>query len=510
MTDAGKVFLRAEKMSKSFGSNKVLFDMSMDVEPGKFYGLIGENGAGKSTFINLLTGMIDRDDGEVFVDSKKYDVLTPALAKKLGIYTVHQELSINLQLTVTENIFLGNELHKGVFLDMKTMKSETKELLSSVGLQSISPDCDASSLTMAELQMIEFCKAAYQHPKLLILDEATSALDDGQVRIMFDMLREMKKSGMAMIFISHRMHELFEICDILTVLKDGHQVATGEREDFDQENLVKLMTGRTIVDLFPPKRSLEDIENKEVMIKAEKLAFCKSVDIDFEVRKGEIVGIGGLQGQGQQEILECLFGLKRVKGGKLYIKGKPVKFDSPKDAMKADIAYLPAERKTQGLFTEHSMGFNTSLVNLDKISRRLGTIKSKLEADMNGRAKDSLSIKLSSFNQLVGQLSGGNQQKVVLAKWLEREPTILLLNEPTRGIDVGTKKEIYELLYALAQGGTSIVMLSSDAMELIGMCDLVFTVYENKINGILRSDVLNEESLVAASVFRKEGLANEK
>lgn len=504
MKSDGEFILQAVNLSKSFSGNLVLSNVNLSLKPGEYHALIGENGAGKSTFINLITGIYLPDGGEIIIDGQSYSHINPVLAKKLGIYTVHQELSLNPQLTVSENIFLGSELTRGPFRDQKKMRKITQELLESVGLGHISPDIDAGMLSMAEQQMIEFCKAIYQKPRILILDEATSALDNEQVSVMFRKLRELRETGMAMIFISHRLHELYEICDEMTVLKDGCHVATETLNVLDEDHLVTLMTGRTIANLFPPKRPESEIQSSEKLLEAKHVSYGKSKDICMDVRCGEILGIGGLQGQGQQELLECLFGMKKIRSGELLMNGSKLKLRSASDAMRAGIAYLPAERKTQGLFIGHNIRFNLSFANLRALCNRIGTIKPKAEAKQNNKAVDELSIKTTSLNQLVSELSGGNQQKVVLAKWLARDPKLLLLNEPTRGIDVGTKKEIYELLYKLAQFGTAIVMISSDTIELLSMCDRVITIYENQINGELLASQMSEEALVKASVIQRE------
>lgn len=499
-------FLAARKVSKSFAGNRVLSGVSLELRPGQYHALVGENGAGKSTLINLLTGIYQHDEGAISVEGKEYPHLTPLLAKKLGILTVHQELSINPVLTVAQNIFLGCEKLKGVLLDTKQMKRETVSLLADIGLTHIRPDQEASELSMAERQMLEFGKAIYQRPKLLVLDEATSALDDAQVKIVFDKLREAKARGMMLIFISHRQHEVAEICDTMTVMKDGQQVAECGVNDYDEDGLVALMTGRPIAKQFPQKPDARQILAAPKILEAEHLRFSKTMDASFCLHKGEILGIGGLQGQGQQSFLEVLFGIKRVNGGTLRLDGKPVAFSSPRAAMNHGIAYLPAERKVDGLFVTHPIRFNMSFASLELVSGKLGIIRRKRETELCENARRRFSIKFRSFQQLVSELSGGNQQKIVLSKWLSRNPRVLLLNEPTRGIDVVTKHEIYETLHDLAGEGVSIVMISSDTIELLSMCTRVLTIYENEINAELIGDEITEESLIKASVFRKESV----
>lgn len=507
MKDTNQAFLVAEKLSKSFAGNRVLSETSLTLYPGQYHALVGENGAGKSTFINLLTGIYQPDEGTISIDGKTYDHLSPMQAKQLGIYTVHQELSINPVLTVAQNIFLGNEMLNGILLDNKAMKRQTEILLKDIGLPHIRPDQDAGELTMAERQMLEFAKAIYQQPKLLVLDEATSALDDAQVNVVFDKLREAKKRGMMLIFISHRHHEVDEICDTMTVMKDGCQVVEccGVR-DYDEDGLVALMTGRSVGSQFPPKPDWKTVLEAPKVLEAEQISFSKTKDATFCLHQGEILGIGGLQGQGQQSFLEVLFGVKRVNKGVLKLNGKPIRFAGPKDAMRHGIAYLPAERKVDGLFVTHPIRFNMSFAGLELVCNRLGLIRKKAEEDLCEDARNRFFIKYRSLQQAVGELSGGNQQKVVLSKWLARNPQILLLNEPTRGIDVVTKHEIYETLRKLADQGVSIVMISSDTIELLNMCTRVLTIYENEINAELIGDEITENSLVKASVFRKESV----
>lgn len=497
-------FLQVKQVSKSFFGNKVLSNVSAELRPGEFLALIGENGAGKSTLINLITGIYSYDEGEIWINGKLCKTITPAEAQRLGIYTVRQELSINPVLTVAQNVFLGHEILNHGLVNKKEMERITRELLDAVHLKHIDPRQDAGTLTMAEKQMLEFCKAVYQNPKLLVLDEATSALDDDQVEIIFNKLRELQKQGLMVIFISHRLHELYKICNIMTVLKDGQQIVTEPIQSLDEDRLISLMTGRTIQDLFPAKRESKKVQSAPEIIKIEDGTFGKCKHIHLAVKKGEILGIGGLQGQGQQTFMECLFGIRKLEQGAMFLDGERIVLRGPSDAMARGIAYLPAERKTEGLFVSHPIAFNLTFACISRLCDFLGTIRRKAEKEEIDRAFTSFSIKAHSPNQIISELSGGNQQKVVLAKWLARNPKLLLLNEPTRGIDVGTKKEIYELMAGLAGKGVSIVMISSDTMELIGMCDRVITVYENEINYELLGNDLTEEALVKASVFRRD------
>ncbi|QTQ12181.1 sugar ABC transporter ATP-binding protein [Treponema parvum] len=497
-------FLVIDKVSKSFSGNVVLQPFSLEIKPGEFHALIGENGAGKSTLINLVSGVYEPDGGNLIIAGQSYKKLSPREAQLLDIQAVRQELSLHHHLTVTENIFLGDELLYGGFLrDKKKMREAARVLLADMDLGFIDPDAYVSGLSLPEQQLLEFAKALRKKPRLLILDEVTSALNNEQVELMFGKLRALKSTGLAVIFISHRLNELYQICDIMTVLKDGQQIVTEKIAAFDENRLVSLMTGREASDLYPAKRP-ERLKGAEEVIRLEHVSTRHLRDVSFSVRKGEILGIGGLAGQGQQHVLECLFGIERVSEGRITIKGQPVLLSGPQSAMRLGIAYLPAERKTEGLFLWHSIGFNMSFARLDEISNSLGLIRRAKEMEENGKIQKDMQVRMRGMDQLVEELSGGNQQKVVVGKWLLRSPEFLLLNDPTRGIDVGTKKQIYELLHDLSRNGVTILILSSDTLELVGLSDRVVVFYENKLNSEIDGQDLSEESLVAASVFSRE------
>lgn len=496
--------IHINEVNKSFVGNVVLQPFSLKIYPGEFHALIGENGAGKSTLINLLTGVYEPDSGTMVMQGKNFQKMNPMQAKRLDIQAVHQELSLNNHLTVTENIFLGDEILKmGMFLDKKKMRKKAQIMLDDMGLSFINPDEYVTSLSLPERQLLEFAKVVSKNPKLLILDEATSSLNNEQVELLFTRLRKLKKTGIAVIFISHRLNELFNLCDIMTVLKDGHKIVTEPIVDFDQDRLVSLMTGRKFSDLFPIKNA-DRLKNAPEVLRLENVVTRHLKDISFSVQKGEFLGIGGLAGQGQQYLLECLFGVEKIRSGKIYLNGQPVKLDGPFGAMKKAIAYLPAERKTEGLFLTQSIGFNMSFSRLNELSNFIGTVNRGKEKESNFKMQEEIQIRMLSMNQDVGELSGGNQQKVVIGKWLLRNPEIILLNDPTRGIDIGTKKQIYELLKTLVDKGVTVVMLSSDTLELIGACDRVIVFYENQVNSEIDADDMTEKTLVYASVFAKK------
>lgn len=500
-------FLRVEHLSKTFNGNTVLSDISLSIAQGEFHALVGENGAGKSTFINLVSGIIKPDEGGIIeIDGRPSRHLTPKIAQDSGISVIHQELSLCRELTISQNVFLGRELITGLKQqNTKEMDIRTSVLLKMVHLDYLRPSMPVGKLSLAEQQLVEFAKAINQNPRMLILDEVTSALAPEQVKVVFAILKDLlRKKGLSVIFISHRMPEIFELCSKVTVLKDGIHVITKDLQEINNSELVNYMTGRQILDIFPPKKDLSEIMRAEVVYAGEKISANGIRNIDFQLHKGEILGIGGLQGQGQDALVEVLYGVRRLKSGTLYLKGKRLKLTHPKDAVKHHIAYIPAERKTEGVFLPMSIRGNIGFLNFDKLTNKLGFVLAKKENDIAWDNIQKFNIKTWGAGQSVISLSGGNQQKVVLAKWLARNPEIIILNDPTRGIDVGTKKEIYDILRALAADGIAIILNSSDTMELIGLCDRIIVLYENKINAILEGADITENKLVYASCVEEE------
>lgn len=505
MKEQGNRFhMHIKGIKKAFHSHIALHPFFLEIQAGTFYGLLGENGAGKSTAINLLTGVYMSDEGVIEVDGESYPFITPAVAKRHQISAMHQELSLCNSLSIRENIFLGNEvLNRFGLIDKPIMRQKTTELLKAVGLPDYDPETAVSRLSLAEKQLVEFAKVLSQKPRFLILDEATAALNHAQVARMFEILREMKKDGLSVLFISHRLAEVYQICDVMTVLKDGQQMATKAIDVFDQNELVSLMTGREVGEFFPPKRDIQKVLSKKVVLEVENLSSDKLSNVNLTLHQGEILGIGGLAGQGQSEVLESLFGLRNCQVNTVRFNGRKLELRSPSHLMKAGFAYIPAERKSEGLLLPHSVRFNLTLANLDPLSGPLGTMKRKKEAAQVREYIDRFSIKTTGMNQLVSALSGGNQQKVIIAKWISYSPQLLLLNEPTRGIDVGTKREIYDLIAALSEEGISTILVSSDTLELINFCDRVIVLYEHTVNAELMGDQLTEENLVHASIMQR-------
>ena len=498
--------LEVSGLTKSFAGNTVLRDVSFSIHPGEFHALVGENGAGKSTLVNLISGVHQPDSGTIAVNSKTVEHMVPQKAVELGISVVHQELSLFPHLSIAQNIFLQRELRgKGGILRQKEMNRITAGLLEEVGLSHLSPEEEIGHVLLAEQQLIEFIKTMFQQPSLLILDEATSALDPKQVATMFGLLQKRRETDkLSIIFITHRLGEVFDLCGDMTVLKDGAHVVTRELAGATVDDIVRYMTGRKIENLFPPKADNEAIYQKEKALELFDVSTNNLRGISFALYKSEILGIGGLQGQGQQELMEAMFGVMPLTNGYMEMGGKRVHLRHSTASMEQGMAYLPSDRATESLFLGFSVKSNIGFANLDTISNRFGTVNSKAEEKIAEEGIQRFSIKLADMNQEVVSLSGGNQQKVVLAKWLTRNPQVLLLNDPTRGIDVGTKKEIYDILRGLSAEGVSIIMVSSDTIELLGLCDRVVVLYEHQLNGELRGGMLTEENLVYVSVVKQE------
>ncbi|MCW6004240.1 sugar ABC transporter ATP-binding protein [Micromonospora sp. CPCC 205371] len=501
--------LSVENVSKSFAGVRVLRDVSFDVRPGEVLGLVGENGAGKSTVLSLITGLLAPDAGTVRFDGARVHsgirAWSPHRARAAGIASVHQELSLNPHQSVAENVFLGAWPTRGGLVRHRDLVARARPLLSRVGLD-VDPLTRAGRLPLGAQQLVELAKALTGDPRLLILDEATSALDDDQVRAVFRVVDELRAAGKSVVIVTHRMGELFAVSDRMTVLKDGEVVATRERAATDHDDLVKLMVGRELSDMFPPKSKDTAAVPAEPVLTVRGLAVpgsCAGIDLDLV--PGRVIGLGGLQGQGQREVLRALFGLRR-HSGQIDMDGRPCRLATPREAIRRGIGYVPEDRKTEGLHIAHSVRANLSLPSLRALApaRSLTTVSRRQEARLVAGLVDSMRIKASSPAQEVRRLSGGNQQKVALAKWLPTKPRVLLLAEPTRGIDVGTKRQIYHHLRELADSGMAVLVTSGDTMELVGLCDEVAVMYEGSIVDRLVGAELTEERLVHASVVGQE------
>ncbi len=502
------MLLNVQGVSRAFAGVPAVRDVSFDVRAGEVLALVGENGAGKSTVLSLITGLLAPDTGQIVYDgtpvragrSTGRSSWSPHRARAAGICSVHQELSLNPYQSVAENVFLGAWPSRHGLVRERDLVKHARPLLQRVGLD-IDPRVRAGRLPLGQQQLVELAKALTGDPRLLILDEATSALDDEQVRAVFRVVDDLRARGGAVVIVSHRMGELLAVSDRLTVLKDGEVVATRQRAETDHDDLVRLMVGRELSDMFPARAGPVDPQAKPLLsVRGLSVAgACDAVDLDLV--PGRIVGLGGLQGQGQREVLRALFGLRRHTG-RLEVGGRPCRLRSPREAIRLGIGYVPEDRKTEGVHVVRSVRDNLALTSLRELApaRALATVLSRREARLVRDLTDRMQIKAASPEQQTRRLSGGNQQKVALAKWLATRPRVLLLAEPTRGIDVGTKREIYHLLRELADGGIAVLVTSGDTMELVGLCDEVAVMYEGRVVQRLGGAELTEENLVRASV----------
>src|SRR5215213_371041 len=497
-----RLILATAGLTKAFAGNVVLRDVDFKVRSGEIHGLVGENGAGKSTLINLVTGVLQPDTGTIALDGAVVGHLTPRAAEERGIATVHQELSLCPHLTVAENVYLGRLPTSYGRIDYTKIASGTAAAFADLGVV-IDPQAVAGELSLADQQLVEIAKALVARPRLLIMDEATSALDSGQVELLFAALRRLRDDGTAIIFVSHRLEEIFAIADRITVLKNGEYVATVPAAGTTTNDLVQLMVGRQMEDVFPPKPPTTEVRTAPVVLSVLNLSSGKRFhDVSFDLHRGEILGLGGLQGQGQRELLAALFGVHPVQG-EILLGDQPISVRSPRSAMQRRIAHVPEDRKTDGLIVQLPASENLSLPSLDRLDRH-GLLDRDRERRLVEGLIDKLRIRLRSPRQTLIRLSGGNQQKVAIAKWLPLAPEIYLLAEPTRGIDVGTKQEIYRLMRELTATGASILLISSDTIELLGLCDRVLVMYERQPVAMLVGDEVTEENVVHASVAGRQ------
>ncbi|ARF14967.1 sugar ABC transporter ATP-binding protein [Sporosarcina ureae] len=480
-------------ISKSFNGNKVLDNVEFNVVKGEIHALMGENGAGKSTMMKILTGIYTRDSGEISVKGKKVEFKNAKEAEAAGIAVIHQELNILPDLTVAENFFLGNEktFGKSGILKTKEMNRQAEEILSKLGLH-VDARTITRDLSVGKQQIIEIAKAVSSNAELIIMDEPTAALTDREIKTLFKTVRALQAEGVSFVYISHRMEEIFAMCDRITILRDGQYVGVRNIKDTTFEEIVQMMVGRELGERFPARAC----EIGDVKLKVESLSRNDYFeDVSFEVRKGEIVGIAGLMGAGRTEVIQSIFGFKKPTAGKIFIDGEQVIISNPLQAKKLGIGYVTEDRKTEGLILDFSVRENMCLTNFNRISNS-GVIQRTKESQLYDMMSKRLGVRTSGPEQIVKSLSGGNQQKVVIAKWLGIEPDILFLDEPTRGVDVGAKKEIYSIINELAERGVAIVMISSELPEVIGMADRVLVMHEGQLMADIPKEEMTQERIM--------------
>jgi ribose transport system ATP-binding protein len=493
-------FFQMSGVSKRYGGVRALESAELFVRPGRVHAILGENGAGKSTLIKIMTGVVAPDEGRMLIDGAEASFRSPADAARHGISCVFQELSLIPDLSVADNILIANPPKRFGLIDSAAQRRIAEEALARAGAEDIHPRTMVRDLPLSRRQMVEIAKALVGRPRILILDEATSALTASDVTRVFEVLKRLKAEGLAILYISHRMHEIAELADECTVFRNGHKVASYEAGTKTDNEVIEMMIGREYHNVFPPKPVRGG--QPEPVLECRNLGWTERLkNISFSVGKGEVIGLGGLDGQGQRELLLALFGVLRGTTGSILVDGKPVALSSPSAARASGVgmALIPEDRKTEGLMLPMTVRENLSFASLDHLSSG-GIIDRALEESRIDEMVKLLAIKTAGIDISVGSLSGGNQQKVVIAKWLMRHPRIILLNDPTRGIDVGTKQEIYQLLRRLADAGAAIVFYSTDYDELIGCCDRVLVLYDGHVVKELEGEGLNEHALIASAL----------
>ena len=496
-----KTIIKCEGITKSFPGVKALDGVSFDIREGEVHALCGENGAGKSTLIKMLTGVHERDGGHYWIDDREVFFKSTEEGIAAGVSCVYQELSIAQQLDVAKNLFIGNLPMKGGLVDHKTLYKKASEILAELDMN-ISPKTIAGDLSVGQQQMIEIGRALTRNARVIIMDEPTSSLSEAETETLFGVIRKLTSKNIAVVYISHKLDEVMELSDRITVIRDGQNIISKDKADFTQDELIANMIGRPLKNLYLK----EPAEITDTMLEVKNLT-RKGVfeDISFTVRKGEVVGFFGLVGAGRSEIMRAIFGVDKYNSGEVWLDGKRLKGGNPAAAIKAGIGFCTEDRKKEGLALKLSILLNMTLVRLPLLSK-LGVInraKQKAAADEYMKA---ISVKAPSVNQLVGNLSGGNQQKVVVAKWLMVNPKVLIVDEPTRGIDVGSKSEIYGLLSDLAKQGMAIIVVSSEIEEILGVCDSVVTIFEGKKTAQMNIDSnLSREAVLAAALGTANG-----
>ncbi|MEW6179853.1 MAG: sugar ABC transporter ATP-binding protein [Chloroflexota bacterium] len=469
--------LKLEHIHKSFPGVQAVNDVSMEVYGGQILALVGENGAGKSTLMNIINGVVSLDSGRIYLDGQPVQITSPRRALELGITMIHQELALIPELTVGQNIFLGREPRRwGGWMDWGQVYRLAQQELDRLGIN-ISARAKITDLSIAERQLVEIAKALSYQARLIALDEPTSSLTSRETETLFRLVRTLREEGVALIYISHRLEEVFELADRIAVMRDGHLVAEGDASEFTPNRLVHLMVGRELTEFFPKSTT----KRGEPILKAVNLHSGREVrGVSFELHRGEIVGMAGLVGSGRSNVARLLFGADPLKQGEIWFEGKRVELRSPRDAIRLGIGLVPEDRKAQGLFLKQSVRYNAAAVLLQFLSR-LSFIKFRAINSAVSHLLERLRVRTPSLNQQIRNLSGGNQQKVVISRWLTLNPKVLILDEPTRGVDVGAKAEIHALMNELAAQGMGILMISSELPEVLGVSDRILVMREGQI-----------------------------
>lgn len=489
--NAADYILEFKGISKAFVGVQALKDITFSIRKGDVHALLGENGAGKSTLMKILSGAYTKDEGEVWIDGWQVNISNPKEAEKLGVAIIYQELNLFPDITVAENIFLCRQPKSKGKIDWHRMNQDAKKLLDEIDVD-LDPKHNVGSLSIAQQQMVEIAKAISLNSKILVMDEPTSTLTDGETRKLFRVIENLKSKGITIIYISHRMEEIFSICDSYSVLRDGTFIHSGEIKDVNVDKIIEYMVGRSLSLIYPEKKNVVG----QTVLEVQDISDGKKIhDVSFELKKGEILGFAGLVGAGRTETMRLIFGADKKKSGTITINSKKAAISTPQHAIKYGIGFVPEDRKKEGLIIELSVMDNVVMAKM-KTAFQNCLFSAKKAKDISQKYMKSLAIKTPSARQFAKFLSGGNQQKVVLAKWLNCDPQIIIMDEPTRGIDVNAKMEIYNIIISLAEQGKSIIVVSSEMPELIGICDRILVMHEGAITGSLQRNRFDQNEIM--------------
>ena len=492
--------LKLEHISKTYPGVKALNDLNISFEQGEIHAILGENGAGKSTMIKIITGAITPDGGgKIIFDGEAFESMTPALSAEKGVAVIYQDVNLVTPMTVAENIYMGRNF--GKIYSKRRLNQMAQKLFDEYGLD-LDPALPVERLSPAGQQMVEIARAISNNCRIMIMDEPTAPLAASEVETLFHIIAKLKSQGVTVIYISHRMEEVFQITERISVLRDGNYVTTINTKDTNRAELVKLMVGRELNESFPERKN----QQGGVILEAQDLTGNSVEHISFQLHRGEILGFAGLVGSGRSETMELIVGAKKLTSGKILLNGKEIRIPSPAAAIEHGIALIPEDRKEQGVILWNTVLFNTSLSAMDKLTK-LGFINGKKNREMAEKYREELRIKVPGIKQMVVNLSGGNQQKVVLAKALAADPEVIIFDEPTKGIDVGAKQEIYNLINDLCAQGKAIILVSSDMEEILGMSDRIIVLYEGMLSGELQREEFSQENVLhLASGMSKEAV----
>lgn len=503
-------FLQMTGIAKRYPGVQALDDVTIELHRGEVLALLGENGAGKSTLLKILSGAERPDVGRILLDGEEIRLSGPLDAQRRGIVTIYQEFNLIPTLSIAENVLLGREPVNALGLvDWRAMDRDAGAIIAEVGLK-LDPRRLVANLSVAEQQMIEIARALSLDSRLIIMDEPTSALSESEVPRLFEIIAGLKTRGISVIFVTHRLEEVIQVCDSATVLRDGNLVGRAPMAELDVEQIIQMMVGREVERLFAHRSANEagdvalEVTGLSSQADHRELHVTRLVDIDIAVRHGEILGLAGLVGAGRTELARAIFGADPIDAGRIRIEGQDLSLKTPEDAIKAGVGLVPEDRKQQALFLSLAVRTNLSIAAIDRLSRLFGWVDRQAEDDMVERYRDRLAIKMASPSHEVGNLSGGNQQKVVLARWLALEPKVLIVDEPTRGIDVAAKSEVHQLLFELAESGIAIVVISSELPEIMTVSDRIVTMREGRITGEVMAADATEERLMALMSLKQQ------